>query len=780
VESNQEISPKSNIFKVKIYPTTVELLKDKENGYSSPNQLAKEDFRTTLLESESSPSQYGEYLFDAIINDESNLVVDKESTLAGYRSTQGMRLGMALEIDANNMQLHEYPWELLRDSRTHQFLALQEGYPFYRRHSNKRKDPISSETLNILIVICNPKSEENTIIKSLPNVDIEKEKTILKTVFDPLAKQNIIKYEFLDESLKRGTWQNLKDALRKDDKEYHIVHLIAHGGYINNRFCLIMDGDNEDEWFIDQEKFNQDLMGNALRLVVLISCEGGSFSSKTGTKGIGPFLVELGIPFVVAMQKPVSFYTAQRFSSLFYYHLVRYRYVHRAMAATRSDLKEDTKLRLGNEWAIPVLFMGTDDAELFTTKNPQAENLTKPTSEQYEQVIQKALIDKAKEYGVNQEFITSLRSLLNTKNTLTTPIHEEILPKTQNLANLKLLDEKVKFIAQDLQTESKLVLPIEVYAKIASALNSYKHIILIGPPGTGKTSIAQEIADYAQNHNYSTGTVLTTATADWKTLNTIGGYFPTSPQTSQFKLGIFLNSICEGKWLIIDEINRAEIDKAFGELLTVLSGQGVELSWQVKGENVRILPKLTDQQKPYDYCIPPSWRIIGTMNVYDKSFFSGMSSAFMRRFAFIDIDIPTPSLYRTLLRGKKDAPGGWLQESNLDKDLEIVYLYSLLLRRFLRLDSPLMRCRGMGPAIIKDMLLYMGDRRQQTPGKLLELFAEAFRLYCIPQLDGLNQEAISEIYLYLKNTLFNDPRISEKTKQVILNRVQLLYPQTKF
>jgi hypothetical protein len=35
------------------------------------------------------------------------------------------------------------------------------------------------------------------------------------------------------------------------------------------------------------------------------------------------------------------------------------------MAITRSDLKEDSQLKLG-EWAIPVLFMGTDRGELFS------------------------------------------------------------------------------------------------------------------------------------------------------------------------------------------------------------------------------------------------------------------------------------------------------------------------------------------------------------------------------------------------------------------------------
>ena len=47
-------------------------------------------------------------------------------------------------------------------------------------------------------------------------------------------------------------------------------------------------------------------------------------------------------------------------------------------------------------------------------------------------------------------------------------------------------------------------------------------MILTGPPGTAKTTLAQAVAE-PQARRQCDGYVLTTATADWTTYETIGG-----------------------------------------------------------------------------------------------------------------------------------------------------------------------------------------------------------------------------------------------------------------
>ena len=101
-----------------------------------------------------------------------------------------------------------------------------------------------------------------------------------------------------------------------------------------------------------------------------------------------------------------------------------------------------------------------------------------------------------------------------------------------------------------------------VYRQINAALKSGKqHIMLYGPPGTGKTTLARWIATTLTGSGKWT---LITGSSDWSSQDIIGGYQPLGSGSVGFIPGVLLRNFDQP--LIIDELNRCDIDKVIGPL----------------------------------------------------------------------------------------------------------------------------------------------------------------------------------------------------------------------
>lgn len=181
---------------------------------------------------------------------------------------------------------------------------------------------------------------------------------------------------------------------------------------------------------------------------------------------------------------------------------------------------------------------------------------------------------------------------------------------------------------------------------IESLLSEKKQVIFIGPPGTGKTYVAQKFAQYFQGPEGRVQLIQFHAAYGYEEF--MEGIRPHVIQTRQdhrevtyeVEMGVF-KKFCEeargkkGRYVfIIDEINRGNISTIFGELLYLLEYRNEEI----------ILPY--SQQR---FSMPGNVYILGTMNTADRSI-ALVDFALRRRFHFVPFEADQIILQRWLER----------------------------------------------------------------------------------------------------------------------------------
>jgi 5-methylcytosine-specific restriction enzyme B len=182
--------------------------------------------------------------------------------------------------------------------------------------------------------------------------------------------------------------------------------------------------------------------------------------------------------------------------------------------------------------------------------------------------------------------------------------------------------------------------------EVIDLLNDRPQVIFYGPPGTGKTYLAQEIAQHVAGDAYR----LVQFHPGYSYEDFFEGYRPVSKVDGsvgfELKGGPLrtlvdqaIENLTVPHVLIIDEINRGNLAKVFGELYFLLEYRD------------RSIDLLYASGSDKDFTLPKNVYLIGTMNTADRSI-ALVDAAMRRRFAFVSLhpsEEPTRSLLRSWL-----------------------------------------------------------------------------------------------------------------------------------
>jgi MoxR-like ATPase len=331
-------------------------------------------------------------------------------------------------------------------------------------------------------------------------------------------------------------------------------------------------------------------------------------------------------------------------------------------------------------------------------------------------------------------------------------------------------EDKLKEIKKEIK--STLLVNDAVIEKIIASLYSGKHVLLTGPVGTGKTDLAQKLPQIVWNYFPE----IHTATSDWTTQDVIGGLYPKIEDDGSMKFQIQKGCVSstvaknwsdetgqngvritctkkdsegenheyEGMWLVIDEFNRASIDRAFGQLFTSL-----EYRNELKVPTAK--PSIENKGQEFDrFLIPSDYRIIGTLNTYDKHFLFQLSDALKRRFDFIEVTIPERKDYEKEFDIIKIKAA---DNELLKQELEILLKENMMTKtHFIEILAFIRKIKQLGTAIsisiLRDLLIFhkMGNTWDESldSGLVKKI---------IPQLEGIPSTALIILYKFINGDL---------------------------
>ncbi len=199
---------------------------------------------------------------------------------------------------------------------------------------------------------------------------------------------------------------------------------------------------------------------------------------------------------------------------------------------------------------------------------------------------------------------------------------------------------------------AELFMPEATFKRILERLRAKKNVILQGPPGVGKTFVAQRIAFALMEEKAHKRVRMVQFHQSYSYEDFVRGFRPSENGGFVLRDGVFFE-FCEQARkddrphiFVIDEINRGNLSKILGELMMLIEHDKRKPQYGV--------PLVYRKEEEQDFYVPENVYILGLMNTADRSL-AMVDYALRRRFSFIDL---VPAFYEEAFMVKLDEMCG--------------------------------------------------------------------------------------------------------------------------